>query len=87
MGGAGSVQVNSIIYQRNQNRTRKVMQKNSLYLAPNMRRVLVHERLSRVTGQKFRDNEQSDVLLAVESLLKDMTAVTICCKFDDATTG
>jgi len=50
-----------------------------------MRCVLVDKRLGRIASQKFRDNEQPDVLFAVESFLKHVTAVTIRGEFDNAT--
>jgi hypothetical protein len=57
----------------------------ALYLAPNMRSVFVDESLSRITGEQFRDDKQPDVLLAVESLLKHVAAVTVHCELDNAT--
>lgn len=50
-----------------------------------MGRVLVHKRLGRIASQKFRDDEKSDILFAVESFLKHVTAITIHCELNDAT--
>jgi hypothetical protein len=50
-----------------------------------MGRVLVNKCLSRIASQKFRDNEQPDVLFAVKSFLKHVTAITVRCELDDAT--
>ena len=50
-----------------------------------MGRVLVQERLGRVTSKEFRDDEQSDVLLAIEGFLKHMAAVTVRCELDNST--
>jgi hypothetical protein len=52
-----------------------------------MRRVFVHERLGWVTGEKFRDDEQPDFLLAVKGFLKYVATIAVGCKLDDATTG
>lgn len=42
-----------------------------------MRRMLVDQRLRRITKKKFGDNREANILLAVKRLLKNVTAVTI----------
>jgi hypothetical protein len=47
------------------------------YLAPDVRSMLVDESLSRVAEQEFRDNDETDVLFAVESLLEDVATIAV----------
>lgn len=65
---------------KNDTRPRKVT-----YLAPNMRRVFVHQGLSRIAVKKLGNDEEADILFTVEGLLKDMATVTVCGKVDNTT--
>jgi hypothetical protein len=49
--------------------------------------MLVHERLGRVASKKFGDNEQPDVLLAVQGFLKHVTAIAVHSELDNTTAG
>jgi hypothetical protein len=50
-----------------------------------MRCMLVDKGQGWVIYQKLRDYEQPNVLLAVESFLKDMTIIAVHHKFNDST--
>ena len=54
-------------------------------LAPNMRRVLVDKGLSRITKEQLRDNEESDILLAIKSFLQHMATIAVGREINDAT--
>lgn len=47
-----------------------------------MRRMLVHQRQSRVAKEKLGHDQQSDVFFAVKRLLEDVTPVTVGSKFN-----
>jgi hypothetical protein len=46
--------------------------------------VLIDESLSWVIEKEFRNDEKADIFLAVESLLKNVAAITIGGQFNDA---
>jgi hypothetical protein len=52
---------------------------NRTNLAPDMRRMLIHKSLRRITKKKLRNDEQPDIFLAVKSLLEDMAPVAVRC--------
>lgn len=54
-------------------------------LAPDMGGVLIYQSLGGITEEKLGDNEKSDILLAIESLLKDVAAVAVGGKINDTT--
>ena len=45
--------------------------------------MLVNQRLSRVSEQEFRYDQQSDVFLAIEGFLEYVAAVAVCGELDD----
>ena len=47
------------------------------YLTPDVRRMLVHQRLRRVTVQQLGHDQEANIFLAVQCLLKDMAAVAV----------
>jgi hypothetical protein len=49
--------------------------------------VFVYKGLCRVTEQQFGDYEQANLFLTIQSLLENMTAIAITCKFYDATSA
>ncbi len=55
------------------------------YFTPDMRRVLVHKGLSRITEQKFRDNQKPDIFLAIKGFLKDVASIAIGGKVNNLT--
>jgi hypothetical protein len=52
---------------------------NRTNLAPDMRRMLIHKSLRRITKKKLRNDEQPDIFLAVKSLLEDVAPVAVRC--------
>ena len=46
--------------------------------------MFIYKGLRRVTEEKLRHDEQSDIFLAVESLLEDVASVTVGGKLHDA---
>lgn len=48
--------------------------------------MLVNQGLRGIPEQQLRDDEKSDVLFAVKSLLQDVTSVAVRRKLHDATT-
>jgi len=52
-------------------------------LAPDMRRVLIHQSQRRVSEEKLGNDQESNIFLAVQGLLEDMTAVAISRKVDN----
>jgi hypothetical protein len=57
------------------------------YLAPDMRGVLVDERLRGIAEQELRDDLETNFFLAVERLLKDVASVAVHRELDDASAG
>ncbi len=55
------------------------------YLAQDMRGMFVDQGLGGVTKKEFRYNEQSDILLAVQSLLQNVAPIAIGSQLYDAT--
>lgn len=49
--------------------------------------MLVDESLGRVAEEQLRDDQESDILLAVEGLLQNMAPVTVGSQFDDPTSA
>lgn len=82
MGGAGGVHESSIIYKKSMRRPH--ISKTRRYLAPDVRSMLVDESLSRVAEQEFRDDDETDVLFAVESLLEDVATVAVGRKLNNS---
>ena len=52
-------------------------------LAPDMRSMLVNQRLGRVPEQQFRDNEKPHVLFTIKCLLENVASVAIGSKFNN----
>lgn len=49
-----------------------------------MRRMLVRQRRRGITKQKFRDDQESNIFLTIQRLLKNVAAVAVCSEFDDS---
>ncbi len=47
------------------------------YLAPDMARVFVHERLSGIAEEQLGNDQQADIFLTIKRLLKDMATIAI----------
>jgi predicted ester cyclase len=56
-----------------------------MYLAPNMRGMLVHQRQSRIAEKKLRHDQQPNIFFTIQGLLEDVASVAIGCKFDHST--
>jgi hypothetical protein len=50
-----------------------------------MRRMLIDERLCRITEKKLRHDEQPNIFFTVEGFLENVASVTVRREFDDAT--
>lgn len=55
------------------------------HFAPDMRRMFINKSLRRIAKQEFRYDQQTNVFLAIECLLKDMTSIAVHCEFHNAT--
>ena len=55
------------------------------YFAPDVRRVLVDQRLCRVAEEKLGHDEETNLLFAVQRLLEYMAPVAVGSQLDDAT--